>query len=70
MGKPLVARDALRILSLHAKMHARLDTLSPYEATMRTIEVKEIMAYDDDRRYTELELLKQELLNIRFVERQ
>jgi hypothetical protein len=55
--------------SMHAKLQQRLDELNvSYQRDLERIEREEIMAYDDDKRYAQLEVLKKELLNIGFLE--
>lgn len=56
-------------LSVHAKLQARLDELStPYQRDLERIEEQEILAFDDDAKFTQLEQLKKELLSIDFLQ--
>lgn len=57
------------VLSLHAKMHQRLSTVDTYAYLMERIETEEIKSYNNNWRYKRLEALKQELLSIKFGEK-
>lgn len=63
-----LAKQAFLALALHAKMHKQLDKLEEHrQATIQRIEEREILAYDNDREFQQLEELKKELLAISFV---
>lgn len=56
-------------LSAHAKIHKKLDSLdAQYRTLLEDIERREITSYRDDATFEKLELLKHELLSIRFIE--
>ncbi len=63
-------QQAFLKLSIHSKIHYGLRKMDRhYRDALEKIEKKEILAYDDDKRYEKLEQLKSELLEIRFIEK-
>lgn len=60
--------QAFAVLSLHAKMHGQLDSLSlRRQQAIERLEAAEIMAFDNDAEFRQLEAMKKELLSIRFA---
>jgi len=63
-----VVQAAFVKFSLHAKMHQQLDALDTRKrVAVERIEEAEILSFDQDSRFRELETMKQELLGIRFT---
>jgi hypothetical protein len=63
-----LARDLFVRLSMHAKLQRRLDELNAPQGDLQRIEEQEILAYNDDTQYAQLEQLKRELLGIGFLQ--
>ena len=63
------AKELFIRLSMHAKLQQRLDELNvSYQKDLERIEKEEILAFDDDVKFAQLEQLKEELLDIGFLE--
>ena len=62
------AKEAFLHLSLHAKIHEKIDSIPWYQDEIHRIDKAKIRAYQNDDEYWQLDAIKKELLAIQFID--